>query len=55
MVSPDGGNIPFDYLPGQFLTLDISAGGRRTKRSYTIASTPSQPHCLEITVKSLSE
>jgi ferredoxin-NADP reductase/Fe-S-cluster-containing hydrogenase component 2 len=51
MVSPDGGNIPFDYLPGQFLTLDISPGGRRTKRSYTIASTPSRPHCLEITVK----
>jgi len=51
MVNPDGGNIPFDYLPGQFLTLDISPGGRRTKRSYTIASTPSRSHCLEITVK----
>jgi len=51
MVNPHGGDIPFDYRPGQFLTLDVSPGGKRTRRSYTIASTPSRPQCLEITVK----
>lgn len=51
MVNPHGGDIPFPYLPGQFLTLDVSPGGKRIRRSYTIASTPSRQHCLEITVK----
>ncbi len=51
LSQPDGGKIPFDYLPGQFLTLDIEPGGKRTRRSYTIASTPTRPECLEITVK----
>ena len=51
LVQPGGGNIPFEYLPGQFLTLDIEPGGKRTRRSYTIASTPTRPECLEITVK----
>jgi len=48
---PDGGQIPFDYLPGQFLTLHIAPGGIPTKRSYTIASTPTWRDRIEITVK----
>jgi ferredoxin-NADP reductase len=48
---PSGGQIPFDYLPGQFLTLHIAPGGVPTKRSYTIASTPTRRDRLEITVK----
>ncbi|NKB71204.1 MAG: 2Fe-2S iron-sulfur cluster binding domain-containing protein [Candidatus Latescibacteria bacterium] len=51
LVQPGGGNIPFEYLPGQFLTLDIETAGKRIKRSYTIASSPTRPECLEITVK----
>ena len=51
LVPPDGGNIPFEYLPGQFLTLEIEPAGKRIKRSYTIASSPTRPECLEITVK----
>jgi ferredoxin-NADP reductase/Fe-S-cluster-containing hydrogenase component 2 len=43
--------IPFDYLPGQFLTLHIAPGGIPTKRSYTIASTPTRRDRIEITVK----
>ena len=31
--------------------MDIEPGGKRTRRSYTIASTPTRPECLEITVK----
>jgi ferredoxin-NADP reductase len=47
----DGGDIPFDYLPGQFLTLHIAPRGIPTKRSYTIASTPTWRDRIEITVK----
>lgn len=49
--SPDGGKIPFDYRPGQFLTLHIAPQGIPTKRSYTIASTPTWSDRIEITVK----
>jgi len=45
------GEIPFDYLPGQFLTLHIAPGGMPIKRSYTIASTPTWRDRIEITVK----
>jgi hypothetical protein len=47
----NGAEIPFDYLPGQFLTLHIAPGGVATKRSYTIASTPTWRDRIEITVK----
>jgi ferredoxin-NADP reductase len=49
--SPTGGKLPFDYLPGQFLTLHIAPGGIPTRRSYTIASTPTWRDRIEITVK----
>ena len=48
---PDRGSLPFDYLPGQFLTLHIAPHGIPTKRSYTIASTPTWRDRIEITVK----
>ena len=48
---PDGAEIPFDYLPGQFLTLHIAPEGLPIKRSYTIASTPTWRDRIEITVK----
>src|SRR5262249_42824345 len=46
-----GGDIPFDYLPGQFLTLNITPQGDPIRRSYTIASTPTWRDRVEITVK----
>jgi ferredoxin-NADP reductase/Fe-S-cluster-containing hydrogenase component 2 len=49
--SPNGGDIPFDYLPGQFLTLHIAPRGIPTTRSYTIASSPTWRDRIEITVK----
>jgi hypothetical protein len=49
--SPDSGEIPFDYKPGQFLTMRVAPGGVPTKRSYTIASTPTWRDRIEITVK----
>ena len=43
--------VPFDYFPGQFLTLHIAPRGIPSKRSYTIASTPTWRDRIEITVK----
>jgi ferredoxin-NADP reductase/NAD-dependent dihydropyrimidine dehydrogenase PreA subunit len=51
LANPAGDEIPFHYLPGQFLTLDIEPGGIPTRRSYTIASTPTWKDHIEITVK----
>src|SRR5690606_18182771 len=41
----------FSYQPGQFLTLELIAGDLKILRSYTIASSPSRPHAIEVTVK----
>ncbi len=46
-----GGLLPFDFLPGQYLTLTLTINGQRVKRSYTIASPPSRVGSCEITVK----
>ena len=43
--------VKFDYQPGQFATLNLNINGKSVKRSYSISSTPSRPHTLEITVK----
>lgn len=51
LVPPEGGALPFTYLPGQFLTLSVDAGGRTVKRSYTIASSPARTGFCEITVR----
>ncbi len=51
LVSADGKRRPFDFLPGQFLTFSVSHEGKPVKRSYTIASSPTQTHYLDVTVK----
>ncbi|MEC4880565.1 MAG: FAD-binding oxidoreductase [Scytonema sp. PMC 1070.18] len=43
--------VLFTYKPGQFVTLEVEINGEKVSRSYTISSTPSRPHTLEITVK----
>jgi ferredoxin-NADP reductase/Fe-S-cluster-containing hydrogenase component 2 len=48
---PGGRDIPFDYVPGQFLTLRLTVGGVPIRRSYTIASSPTWRDRVEITVK----
>ena len=48
---PNGGDLPFHYLPGQFLTLNVAPQGIPTRRSYTIASSPTWRDRVEITVK----
>jgi len=41
----------FSYKPGQFLTISVEIEGKTVKRSYSISSSPSRPHTLELTIK----
>lgn len=43
--------VLFSYKPGQFVTLELDINGEQVLRSYSISSTPSRPHTLDITVK----
>ena len=52
LVPLEGEELPFSFLPGQFLQVQIEAEpGKSSRRSYTIASSPSQRGFAEITVK----
>lgn len=41
----------FDFRPGQFMTFDFAVEGRQVPRCYTIASAPTRPDRIAITVK----
>jgi ferredoxin-NADP reductase len=41
----------FNYLPGQFVILNLEIEGEKIQRPYSLSSSPSRPHTLEITVK----
>jgi ferredoxin-NADP reductase len=47
----DGGDLPFAFLPGQYLNLSLLIDGKRVNRSYTIASSPARPATCELTIK----
>jgi ferredoxin-NADP reductase len=54
LTPPEGGPLPFSYLPGQFLSLTVrpeGKDGQPVRRSYTIASSPTERDYVEITVK----
>ncbi len=51
LVACHGGRIPFNYLPGQFLTFTLPTGEKPIRRSYTISSAPTQAYYCEVTVK----
>lgn len=51
LVDPAGGPLPFTYRPGQFLTLTLPAAGQALRRTYTMASAPTQTAHCEVTVK----
>jgi hypothetical protein len=44
----------FSYRSGQFVTLLLTIDGEDIERSYSISSSPSRPHVLELTVKRIS-
>lgn len=51
LAMPDGGPLPFEHVPGQYLNLALEIGGKRVNRSYTIASSPARGASCEISVK----
>lgn len=51
LMNPVGGMLPFNFLPGQFLTVSVTNNGEQVKRGYTIASSPTQSDYLELTIK----
>lgn len=51
LVDPAGGKLPFNYLPGQFLTFTVTPHGQAVKRSYTISSSPTNRDSCEVTVR----
>lgn len=51
LANPEGGEMPFRHLPGQFVTFTVKPIDQTIKRSYTIASSPTRRDYLEVTVK----
>ncbi|XWK86066.1 MAG: FHA domain-containing protein [Phormidium sp.] len=47
--------VLFTYKPGQFISLDLEINGKEVSRCYSISSSPSRPHSLEITVKRIPD
>lgn len=41
----------FSYRPGQFITFILKIDGKEVKRSYSMSSSPSRPHLLDVTIK----
>ncbi|MGX5175579.1 FAD-binding oxidoreductase [Aliikangiella sp. IMCC44653] len=41
----------FHFKPGQFVGIQLEIDGVKHNRSYTIASAPTRPHLLELTIK----
>jgi len=50
-ADPEGQPLPFKHQPGQYLVLSLTIDGKKVKRTYTIASSPTQSSYCEITVK----
>lgn len=55
LTLPNNEPLPFSFLPGQFLSLTLRVEDKPVRRSYTIASSPSQRDYLEITVKRVEQ
>jgi ferredoxin-NADP reductase/DMSO/TMAO reductase YedYZ heme-binding membrane subunit len=51
LASAAGPRLPFDFLPGQFLSLTLVIDAQKVRRSYTIASAPTRIGYCELTVK----
>ena len=51
LVALNDGEMPFTFRPGQFLSFSAEIEGKPIRRSYTIASAPTQRGYVEITVK----
>jgi ferredoxin-NADP reductase len=50
-AAPDGGPLPFQHQPGQYLVISPVIDGKKVNRPYTISSSPAKRDYCEITVK----
>ena len=51
LVDLSNEELPFRYLPGQFITFTVRPNDKPVKRSYTISSSPTRLGFCEVTVK----
>ncbi len=51
LVMPEAPRLPFEHQPGQYLNLTLQIDGRKIRRSYTIASSPTRSGYLELSIK----
>ncbi len=51
LVMPDAPRLPFEHQPGQYLNLTLQIDGRKVRRSYTIASSPTRTGYCELSIK----
>lgn len=51
LMEPNMGSIPFTFLPGQYASITSEIDGKKVRRAYTIASSPTQHDYVELTVK----
>lgn len=51
LIHPEGRDVPFAFLPGQFVSLGFEVNGKVVKRAYSISSSPTQRGFVDITVK----
>jgi ferredoxin-NADP reductase len=55
LIEPTGVVLPFDYLPGQFMQVELSAQDHKLRRAYTIASSPTRRAYAELTIRRAGE
>ena len=51
LLDPLGGELPFAFQPGQYLTVTVFPEGKPVRRSYTIASSPTEHAYVDLTIK----
>jgi ferredoxin-NADP reductase len=51
LAAPDGGPLPFTFVPGQFMNVAFWIGGARMNRSYSISSSPNERADVCLTVR----
>ncbi len=51
LTNPAGGKLPFNFVPGQFLTVTVIPNGAPVTRSYSMSSSPTHREYCELTIK----
>lgn len=51
LMEPNLDSMPFTFLPGQYATVTSEINGEKVRRSYTIASSPTQRDYIDLTIK----